>query len=160
MTEDSARARGIIATIVVLGMVALCFLLFYREVPATSEKILLVILGALLAMVADIKSFYFGTSAGAKSLSTAQIETNKALVDKVAGAGSNALSDAKPAGTAEDPVVTQDARSAPPSDPEFEAFSEMVKSMNKRASDAEILTAWASIKSRRGDVDVDTSRAH
>jgi type II secretory pathway pseudopilin PulG len=158
MIEDSAKARGIIAILLLVSLIAVnVVLIVMAPLDEFSKTQLNTLNGALILQLGIVFGYYFGSSSGAKTLSQASIETNKTLVEKVSPGTGSGL-DSRPAGTTADPVAVREV--APPADPEFEAFSEMVRSMNKRATDAEILAAWATIKSRRGDVDVDTSRAH
>lgn len=152
MTEDSGKARVILGVILLVLTAALACLLIFK--PPTDEFVkaqLTIILGVFIAKLGDMFVFYFGTSAGAKTLSAAQAETAKAAVDLAKGTGNgNALSNAKPAGTADDPVVTEDAATAAPADPpariedtpEYQLFKKQLLGINPTLSDAQVRATW------------------
>ncbi len=104
VTEDGAKARGIIATILAGALLAIILALVFFEPKPGVEQYLTLLIGALIANVAAIVQFYFGSSSGSKVLAQAQTDL---LSKTVTGTGSG-LVDAAPTGKPDDPVaVTQ-----------------------------------------------------
>jgi hypothetical protein len=108
MTEDSGRARMVLAVALLILTAAIVALLIFRP-PADDfvKTQLTLVLGVFLAKLGDLFSFYYGTSSGAKTLSAAQAETTKTLVEKaVTGTAGSALTAAgAPTGKPGDPVA-------------------------------------------------------
>lgn len=145
MTEDSGKARMILGCILLILTAALACLLIFK--PPTDEFVkaqLTIILGVFIAKLGDMFVFYFGTSAGAKTLSAAQAENAKAVVDIAKGTGNgNALIDAAPTGKKDGPVAVIEA---PKEDTEFVKFRDFVRTMNPKATDDDIKAAWDGMK--------------
>lgn len=83
MNEDSGKARLVMASILLILTAGLITLLLVA--PPKDEFVktqLVLVLGVFLAKLGSSFDFYFGTSSGAKTLSAAQAETTKALVEK------------------------------------------------------------------------------
>jgi hypothetical protein len=165
MNEDGTRARGIIAVIATLALVGLAGLLMFTEPKPGSKEVLLLVVGALIAMVADIKQFYFGSSSGNKVLMAGQQKITEQAVTAVAasspaGTGSGLSSPGAPTGTPSDPISTTETP-APPAEapraptiplsirmanaelePGFITFRRTYKSAKPGATDEEVLAQW------------------
>lgn len=115
MTEDSGKARAILAVLLLILLVTInVLLLLFTPTDDFSKAQLNTLNGALLIQFGIVMAFYFGTSSGAKTLSAAQAETTKAVVEQahettkalITGTGNgSALTAAAPTGTPADPVA-------------------------------------------------------
>lgn len=121
--QDGVRARGIIAGIAVVALVAISILLCFFEPPKGSRDVLLIVVGALVAFCADVKQFYFGSSSGAKVMVQNAQEVTKAAVQAVAN------SVPAPGATVID-------------DPRFPEFRRSMLAIDKTLSEEAILQAW------------------
>lgn len=65
--------------VVTVGFIAMCALLYLREIPASQKDIALVLLGALIASFKDVGSFFTGStmSSQAKDAIIGDIAANK-----------------------------------------------------------------------------------
>ena len=80
VSEKAPMITKIVNPILAFGTVALTFILFYVLLfkPIGAEKdIIIYILGALTSIVAQIYSYYFGSSAGSKSKQEMMDKMNK-----------------------------------------------------------------------------------
>lgn len=85
--ERTQRARfvktfgaAVYCIVVTVGFIAMCALLYLREIPASQKDIALVLLGALIASFKDVGSFFTGStmSSQAKHAIIGDIASNKA----------------------------------------------------------------------------------
>ena len=71
---------AVYCTTVTVGFIAMCALLYLREIPASQKDIALVLLGALIASFKDVGSFFTGStmSSQAKDAIIGDIASKKA----------------------------------------------------------------------------------
>lgn len=150
MSEDGKKARGAIALILGFAFVLICVLLIFFEPSASTEKYLVLLIGALISLVTMVVQFYFGSSSGAKQLVAHQAEAAASLAKKVVPlVGALPESGPVPTGTPDDPVTVTVAED----DPGHASFKELAKQLNPDATDEQMASAWASLKASRVDVD-------
>lgn len=162
LNEDSGKARLILAAILLVLSGTIITLLVVK--PPTDDFVktqLTLVLGVFLAKLSDIFAFYYGTSSGAKTLSAAQAETAKTLVESaVTGSGTgNGQAQTTTVTSTPDKVEVQTApaaagpqlmafpipRSAPEPTPEDHWLSSLrvlMKQMNPDVTEDQVLTAY------------------
>lgn len=64
--KDTKGFKAYMALLVTAGMLAVIFSLMQMEVPSSAKDVLLVVLGALVAIVKDVFGYYFGSSEGSQ----------------------------------------------------------------------------------------------
>ncbi len=74
----SDRTTTIIAIGILIGFFAVLGCLLFVELPATGHDALLVMLGALVAAMGDMRSFYFGSSKSSEQKNTMM----QSMIDK------------------------------------------------------------------------------
>lgn len=64
--KDTKAFKAYLALLLTVAVVGVLFLLCYVPMPPLSKDAILLILGALLARLGDVLSYYYGTSEGSQ----------------------------------------------------------------------------------------------
>lgn len=63
---DSKRFKSWLAVFAIIAFIGLMFHLLYQKVPSENNDVMMILLGALTAIVKDLYGYYFGTSEGSQ----------------------------------------------------------------------------------------------
>lgn len=61
---------AVYCTVVTVGFITMCALLYLREIPASQKDIALVLLGALIASFKDVGNFFTGSTMSSQAKDT------------------------------------------------------------------------------------------
>ena len=64
--KDTKSFKAYMALLVTVAVIGFLYLLAYQSLPETSRDAVSLVLGALLMRLADVFSFYFGSSEGSQ----------------------------------------------------------------------------------------------
>ena len=63
---DSKKLKAWLAVLAIVAFIALIYHLLYTKVPSENNDVMMILVGALIAIVKDLYGYYFGTSEGSQ----------------------------------------------------------------------------------------------
>jgi CDP-diglyceride synthetase len=80
---ESKRLKAYLAILAIIAFIALMYHLLYTKVPAENNDVMMILVGALIAIVKDLYGYYFGTSEGSQRKTELLGEKNAAANNPV-----------------------------------------------------------------------------